>query len=427
MKRTTALCVACACLLLACTKGTPESAPSLEPALPALPETPPAPPEAPSPPAEPVEVVLWHAYRAGEKAALEQVVSSINAESTLVKIRSQSVPYDPFVDKITITIPRGQGPDLFIFAHNMIGAWVEDNLIEPIGSAIEPAELDAFIPNTVRPLVYRNNLYGLPLAFKSLVLFYNKKWLAEAPATMEALLTTVKGIQKPAEGLHGLVYEAGLLYNHAPWMSAFGGRVFDDEGRPAFHTEAQAKALSFAQALHVEHKVLPKGITGFMVTSLFNEGKAVAVLQGPWFRAEIADGVDYGVATIPSVAGAVARPFVGIEAVFVSRKSAHKKAAIEAARRLVDASSAQVRMTVGKQPVAHGATLRAGATQDPALLVFLEQAERGVPMPSRPEMQLVWSTIDMAIQGVVFGGRAPEKVLAKAQAKLVEDIGKRGR
>ena len=382
-------------------------------------------PTAPTAPTEPTEIVLWHAYRGDEKAALEEVVAGYGEGQKRVRIRLQAVPWDPFVDKITITVPRGQGPDLFIFAHNMIGKWVEEDILEPLSGRVGSDVLGQFLPQAVKALVYRKNLYGLPLAFKSLALFYNKRLLPEAPASMEELVDKVKAVQAANEGVHGFVYEAGLLYNHAPWMHALGGRVFDDDGKAAFDTPEQAAALDFAHGLFEEHGVLPRGMSGFMVTKLFNDGQAAAVLNGPWFRAEIAPGVDYGVAPIPTVQGKTSKPFLGIEAFFINKHSDKKDAALEAALYLVGEASAKVRLQKGKQPVAHAATLRASA--DPALKVFLAQAEDAVVMPSVPEMQLVWSTADSAINGAVFAGKPAKEVLAKAQAKIADDMANRGR
>jgi arabinogalactan oligomer/maltooligosaccharide transport system substrate-binding protein len=373
-----------------------------------------------------VDVVLWHAYRADEKAALEKVVATYNASQQAIQVRAQAVPYDPFVDKVTITVPRGQGPDLFIFAHNMVGNWVEKGVLEPISGRVPPAVLQSFLPQSVKALVYRKNIYGLPLALKSLVLFYNKGLLDAVPATMEELVAKLKPLQTKTR--QGFVYEAGGLYFHAPWIYAFGGAIFDDAHRPAFDTPEQLKALEFVRGLHLTEKVLPKGVQGFALTDMFKRGDAITVLNGPWFRAEIAGGVDYGVATIPSVGGQPAKPLLGVEAVFISKTSTKKDAAIEAALYLAGPESAQVRMSEGKQPVAHAATIEAGAATDPAMKVFLAQAKQAVLMDASPEMQLVWSLADSAISSSVFVADAkPAEELAKAQAKIVANIDKRGK
>ena len=376
-------------------------------------------------PAPKRDLVLWHAYRGQEKAALEQAMKAFHGSQDRIKVRVQAVPYDPYLDKIAITIPRGQGPDVFIFAHNMVGAWVEEGLVEPLSKRVDPALLQTMMPQSVKALVYQQNLYGLPLAFKSLVLFYDKKRLPQAPETMEALLEAVKPLQDKKKGIHGLVYEAGLLYHHAAWMHAFGGAIFAQDGAPALDTPEQAAALDYARSLHATHGVVPKGMSSFMLTSLFNDGKALAVLNGPWFRAEVS-AEDYGVAPIPTVQGKVPKPYLGIEAVFVSAKSDERAAAAEVAAFLAGPQGAKPRAEIGKQPVCHLATLEQAIKSDPVLGVFKAQAERSVLMPSRPEMQLVWSTVDSAINGAVFAGKPVSEVLQRAQAKVKADIARRG-
>ncbi len=367
---------------------------------------------------------LWHAYRGAEKSAFEQLIASFNDANSHISVTAQAVPYDAFVDKITIVVPRGQGPDLFVFAHNMVGSWVDKGVIAPIGDKVPSAALRAFIPQSVKALVYRRNLYGLPLAFKSLVLFCNKALLAEPPPTMEALIAALK--PKMTQGRYGLLYEAGGLYQHATWIHAFGGSVFDATHKPAFATEAQARALRFARALFAKHKLYPKGVAEHMITTLFNEQKAICTLNGPWFRAEISDKVDYVVATIPSVEGKPGRPFLGIEALFVTTSSKHPRQAVEVARYLTGAEAAKVRLEVGKQPVAHAATL--AASTDPHMAVFRRQADQSVLMDSSPDMQVVWATADSAIGRTLFvSGAVPAQELAKAQKRIEADLARRSK
>lgn len=404
----------------AATPSTPDAAP---PDAPATPDAAAAPAADAASAGNPVNIVLWHSYRAGELDAFNQVVDTYNKSQNEVHVEAQAIPYDPFVDKVTITVPRGQGPDLFIFAHNMVGNWVEKGVLEPISGQIDPEVLKQYMPQSVKALVYRKNLYGLPIAFKSLVMFYNKKLLPEPPKTMEELVEKVKPLQIPDQR-YGIVYQAGGLYFHAMWIHAFGGQVFDDNHVPAFDTPGQIAALEYVRGLHMKDKVLPKGVSGFMVTSLFNEGNAAVVFNGPWFTAEI-EGVDYGTAMIPTVQGKQPKPMLGIEAMFVTKTSQHKDAALKAALYLAGDASAKVRMEVGKQPVCNAAVLAAGAEKDPQMKVFMEQAEQAVLMDSSPEMQLLWTPADTAISaGIFVEDRKPATELKKAQAKMVADIGK---
>lgn len=377
---------------------------------------------APAPTGPATEVVLWHSYRGKEAEALDQVVKSFNESGAGVNIRSQAIPYDPFVDKINVTVPAGTGPDLFIFAHNMVGSWVEKGILEPLSGQVPPELLKEHMPESVKALVYRKNLYGLPLAFKSLVMFYNKKLLPEPPATMEELIPKLQALKTADRYL--LVYQAGGLYFHSMWFHAFGGRVFDDAHKPAFDTPEHLKGLEYVRDLHMKHKVLDKGISGFMVTSLFNEGNAVVVFNGPWFLAEIEGPVEYAIAPLPTVEGKPLKPMLGIESVFVTKTSKHKEAALKAATFLAGAASAKVRMELGRQPVTHQATLQEGAKTDDQMRVFMQQFDNSVLMDASPEMQLLWTPGDNAISaGIFVGDRNPKDELKKAQKKMVDAIG----
>ena len=67
-------------------------------------------------PAAAADLVVWHAYRGGEKDAFEKVIAAYNAANAAkgVKVSTLAVPYDALADKITAAVPRGMGPDVFI-------------------------------------------------------------------------------------------------------------------------------------------------------------------------------------------------------------------------------------------------------------------------------------------------------------------------
>jgi|SRR5947209_3250329 len=84
------------------------------------------------------EIVIWHGYRGGEKAAFEQVIEEFNkANAGKVHASSLAVPYDAFADKISAAVPRGKGPDVFIFAQDRLGGWVAAG-----NRRLEPGDLD---------------------------------------------------------------------------------------------------------------------------------------------------------------------------------------------------------------------------------------------------------------------------------------------
>jgi arabinogalactan oligomer/maltooligosaccharide transport system substrate-binding protein len=211
------------------------------------------------------ELVLWHAYRAREAEALEQVIADINKTETRFSVRVLAVPYDAYLDKITAAIPRGRGPDIFVAAHDTIGDWAEAKLLLPVDDLLDPATVQALMPGLVDPVVYRGTAWGLPLAFKSLALLRNTALEKNAPGTLAELEQAA--LRHSGEGKYGLVYENGLLYFHAPLLFGFGGRIFAEDGSPALGAPESVAALRYAMRLQRELKVVPQETSGATVTS----------------------------------------------------------------------------------------------------------------------------------------------------------------
>ncbi len=372
--------------------------------------------------AEKTQVVLWHAYRGDERKALEQVVETFNASHARIDVKLLAVPFDAFPDKITNAIPQGKGPDIFIFAHDRIGNWAESKVITPIDFWADDDVLERFMPQTMKPLTYRRKLYGLPMAFKSTVLFYNKDLIQTPPKTTDEMIALAKKFTNKETKSYGLVYEFANFYMHAAWFHGFGARVFDSDGNVTLNTPAAAASFQFAQDLRNKYGIVPQESTSVLVTSLFNEGKAAMVINGPWFRAELKEGLNYGVAPLPVVSATnqPARPFMGSEAVLMSAKSEHQEEAFTVMTYLTDVDAAVVRMNVGKQPVATAAAY--ASMTDPMIKVFREQLENSVPMPNTPQMLLVWSPVTNALNAVVTGGSPPARELAKAQEEIEKNI-----
>ena len=371
--------------------------------------------------ADPGTVVLWHSYRANEKDALEQAAAKWNAQPDVPKLELLAVPYDALADKITAAVPRGHGPDLFIFAHDRIGDWAESHILEPIEFFVDEALCDRYLRKTIDALVYGDSLYGLPLAYKSAALFYNKALVTKPPTTTAELLELGRRLTDRKAGRFGLVYENVKLFFHAAWLHGFGGEVFDERGQLHVVTPAAVRALEWARLLGGPDGIVPPETSGVLLSTLFNEGKAAMAMSGPWFVGEIRPGVSYGVAPLPIVSetGRRAEPFLGVEAVLMSAYARDKKAAFRVMQYLAGDEAALLRARTARQTVANVAAYRdPRIAKDPLIAAFRQQLDDARVMPGTPEMRIAWSPYDMAIQQVVALGGDPNAALREAEQKI---------
>ena len=379
------------------------------------------------------KVVLWHSYRGTEKDSLDRIIKSFNESQNEILVESLPIPYDAFADKITAAIPRGHGPDVFIFAHDRIGDWAISKIIEPLDLYVQedPSIVDKFSDAHIKSLSYRGSLYGIPMAFKSTALFYNKKLVDKVPETVSELIDMAKKATDVKKETYGLVYENGNFYFHSAWFHAFGARVFNQENKPDFTSRESIESFKFLTHL-LKQKIMPEEITSTLVTSLFNQNKAAFVINGPWFLGEIEKGVDFGVALLPILdkkasptikEGRRLMPFLTVEAIIMSAKSEHKKEAFKLIKYITDDNQAMIRLKEGNQTVANIKLYeRDEVRRDPIIMAFFEQQKYSIPMENTPEMRMIWTPIQMAISKFIRGETNYQEILKNTNQEITNYI-----
>jgi len=379
--------------------------------------------------APPVELIVWHSYRGGEAAAFEKVVANYNAAKTAsgIKITTLPVPYDALADKITAAVPRGKGPDIFIFAQDRLGGWVEaGKTIEPIDFYVDKATKDRFLPSTAEAMTYRGTLYALPFNYKVITMVYNKKLLTKIPKTTGELVTIAKSLTDASTGRFGVAYWYSNFYYHAILMNAFGGGAFDAAGKPILNCEGNAKSLDLLLKWVDKDKFLPAEPSTALVTALFNDGKAAIVFSGPWFLGEIAKGIDYGLAPLPTVdeaGGKPMRPWMTVEGVYIAAGSKNKDAAYDFVKYVTDVEAAKIMAVEGRQTPANKLVYNDPQVgNDPILKVFRHQVEAAVPMPNLAEMSMMWTPASSAMAAVVQKSATVKAALDQAQKEVVESV-----
>ncbi|MBZ5640683.1 MAG: extracellular solute-binding protein [Acidobacteriia bacterium] len=386
-------------------------------------------PSVPSRGEAPKELVVWHAYRGDEKATFERVVAKYNEAKAAsgVKVTTLAVPYDAFADKITAAVPRGKGPDIFIYAQDRLGGWVEaGNTIEPIDFYLDKAVKDRFIPTTMEAMTYQGTVYGLPLNYKVIAMVYNKKLVEKPPKTTGELSAMARKLTDVKTGRFGVAYWYSNFYYHAPLMNGFGGKVFDASRKPVLNSAENVKSLELLMKWVDREKFLPLEPSTALVTSLFNEGKAAIVFSGPWFIGEIAKGIDFGLAPLPTIdeaGGKPMRPWMTVEGVYIAAPSKNKEAAYDFLKYVTDLPVAKILAVEGRQTPANQKVYDDPQVgNDPILKEFRKQVEVAIPMPNVLEMTMAWSPVTTAMNTLVKGAATPKSAMDVAQQELEKDI-----
>lgn len=358
------------------------------------------------------DITLWHAWRGEERAVLEAVTADYQAAHPGDHVELVAVPYEALANKLDAAVPRGNGPDLFIYAHEKLGDWVATGLVRPVGHAPPDGPAEA-------ALTREGAQYGWPLAQKSLVLFYNRALLPEPPRTTDALLEAAARLHAPDADppRWGWASESTSAYQAAAWMHGFGGGIFANDAAPdavALDRPANRAAFDFLQRLSALGPAEPSGA---LVTELFNAGRVAMVPNGPWFLGELKPraegGPDWAVATLPvvSATGAPAAPWMTVDALFLAAGRADDPAK----GALADDFAAYLRSpAVARRRALEGRQVVPGVTvDDPVLDTFA--AQTAVPMPTTPAMAQTWEPMARALRRLIRGAATPGQAAAEAE------------
>ena len=81
---------------------------------------------------------IWHSYRDAEQEALERVVAGYKG----APVEVLALPHDAYASKLVKAIPVGEGPDIYIDAHERLGDFRSRRIVAPVGDALEEAAYD---------------------------------------------------------------------------------------------------------------------------------------------------------------------------------------------------------------------------------------------------------------------------------------------
>ena len=338
-----------------------------------------------------------------------------------VPVEVQELNFGDIRDQLSVAGPAGKGPDILIGPHDWLGQLIVNGLIEPLDLGAKEKD---FTPVAIKAFSWGNELYGVPYAIESIGLIYNKKLVPQAPQTWEELRAAGAKVANRAAQRWGFCVPHPDPYHEFPIMSAGGAYVFgnnpdgtlnpDDIG---LNTKGGVQGLQLLKGL-LDDGIMPLGVDSNATTTLFKEGKVGMIIAGPWVLEDVRKaGIDYGIAKIPLINGERPRPFVGVQGFMISAFSRNKMLAKAFLDEYVITKETMLALfEKGARPPVYIPALH--EVKDADAKAFYEIASEGVPMPSIPEMNSVWTAWSNAIELVFNGKLSPQQALDEAVAQI---------
>ncbi|WP_078552524.1 sugar ABC transporter substrate-binding protein [Bacillus alkalicellulosilyticus] len=376
-------------------------------------------------PAKPESLTIWVNDNEGQLSAVNQIIESYTAE-TGIEIEVVPMNFDDQVDNLSLDGPAGQGPDVFMQAHDRTG----DIHLQGLAAELDiPADVaGTYFQNAFESFQVEGIQYGVPIKVETYALYYNKEHLAEVPETMSELMEFAKEFTSGDQ--YGFLADPGNFYFVKPFFTGPGGYIFGGEPGNFDSSDVgldNAGAIEGGELIQswVTDGLMPADMNLDNAAAIFEDGRAATILNGPWalntFREALGDNL--GVAPLPLFDnGQVPDTFSGNHGWLVSNFSENTYWATDFIIFLTNEANQQTWFEVAGEIPANQTVAESDLVQgNEHIAGFVEQLAHAEPMPNIPEMSQVWAPMADALQ-LILQGEDVTEILGEAVDEIHEQI-----
>ena len=344
------------------------------------------------------------------------------------KVEVELVGWAQCQDKATTLAIAGDPVALAYMGSRVLKQLAQNDLIVPVPMTEE--EQASYYPHIVDTVTFDGEQWGIPVAFSTKALFWNKGLFEEAgldpetpPATWDEMYEDAKAVtdNTDARGF-GLVAKTfdNTMHQFMHWVYTNDGSVIDADGNITMDSPQVLEALEAVKKMVPVSEEGPTAYEQNELIDLFNDGKIAMIEQGPWMRNRINDGIEWGVAPLPLGPSAQGPGTLLItDSLAVFQGSGVEDAAISLAKFLTNPENQfYYEKTQGLTPLRPVPGVEEIVAEDPTWQPFLDGISNGGPEPLFTEYKEFQDAIIAMVQSVVTGEAEPQAALTKAAAEI---------
>ncbi len=372
-------------------------------------------------------VTIWDGWASNYVAPKQAIFNAYMKLHPNVTIKLVNIPSN-ILQKSLTAIRANNGPDIVAWVDDSLGEMVDSHSVIPMDQYISQSYVNStYTKAAAQAVQFNGHVWGVPETVEAVTIMYNKKLVnaSQLPKTTDEMLAFEKSYQQAHPSQYGIVWPTEDPYYNAAWFNGFGGYYVKSDGTVGLNTPQAIAAGNFIASFR---PYLPKQIDGPTASSLFGEGKAAAIIDGPWAYSQYAskNGIDVGFATLPIISSnsnTPGKPFVGVKSLWVTKNATNPTLDADILKFYTNYQN-QLSMikSTGEIPA------NAQALQDPsvksnvAIAGFANQVQNGVPLPNTPYMSALWTPAGNALISIWTGAQSPAAALTSAQAAAIKGV-----
>ncbi len=259
------------------------------------------------------EALIFSAWGTVEETEnLVQLVDAYNATHPPPQVKFVHIDHREYDRKILIQTAAGQPPDIFLLSSTDLSTLAYRGVLENLSpwiAADTSFQPGAFFPALLKTATVREQIYGIPVGYTPMVIYYNRRLFREAGVaypdsawTWEDFLQTAMQLTKREAG--GRTTQFGCMISMAGYtfVYAFGGNFFDADLQWCEIDQPKTlAALQFYGDLAMKHHVTTSPTERLYTSDQGFRQEAVAMIAaGRWQVPNFArTKLDWGVAPMP--------------------------------------------------------------------------------------------------------------------------------
>ncbi len=342
-------------------------------------------------------IVFWHNQDSFQKKILQELVDQFSKKNKVKIVLESGVDLEP---ALFTQIEANKAPDIVMAPSNFVSLKSKIELSQ-IPAAFDVAALSKRALETV---TVDGKLFGIPiLSGNHLLLFYNKKLIADPAKSWQQLITQKKEKFPGSQPI--VAFDLGSAYNYFSFFLSFGGYPLKNS-KINLDGEACRKALGMYKTL-ISNRIVPSECGYTCVTEKFYRGDFPYAINGDWDfeESEKALGRDFSVARLPAFEkNKKMLSFRATHAMFFPNDSLKKSSGplvLKLAKHLVSKESQIYWMEQGRRiPTFQGLEGKRIKTD---LKVVNEQLKFTKSIPLSNKMDIVWRSVSKGLRFYLQG------------------------
>ncbi|MHA1197807.1 MAG: sugar ABC transporter substrate-binding protein [Candidatus Heimdallarchaeaceae archaeon] len=254
-----------------------------------------------------IVIELWYTYEGGD--IIEEAIAEYEVLNPSISIIFVEQPSSSWIDKFINVAQTGNAPDIFLAKGSWFGELANLGYIQSLTNFLTPADETEYLTSGINGLSYENELWGLPLWFDSILLFYNKdlfdnnaqSYPQENWTSVEFLDAALNLTNRPEDD-YGLAWATISPYMWPAFQYGFDHGPLYQGGDIVVNDTASYNSLEYIYDLKYTHRCVKYDDSSSSATQAFATEKAAMLIYGGWYIPALNElDVNYGMEILPTI------------------------------------------------------------------------------------------------------------------------------